>query len=341
MAAGSSLTVFGGCGGANPPADELWARVNGTTSFDVSASQCTAPPSTPAASATARPGCAELHHRYAEIGCRTASSSPPPPTAPASSSPPPSSSSTATPTRPTTSTPATSPPATRPRRPEKPIPVLRSGRSPSPKPAPPKSRTSSPPPKTARRSCSPPKGSSPPTKTPSKNRRSPATTTSTSGIRTPPTPPARRPSSAGSTPTTIYGNLDAAPQATPDGRYVVFTTANQLVETDTDHARDVYRFDAETGELIRVSTNVFGVGGNGPLRCRNLGSRTSEHHPNPTAISDDGQKIVFTTAEALSPARRQRRTRRLPLDARPASPSSPPDPSGFAPRETALGGFGP
>ena len=34
------LTVFGGCGGANPPADEIWARIDGTISVDVSASQC-------------------------------------------------------------------------------------------------------------------------------------------------------------------------------------------------------------------------------------------------------------------------------------------------------------
>ena len=33
--------VFGGCGGADPPADELWARVNGTTAVEVSASHCT------------------------------------------------------------------------------------------------------------------------------------------------------------------------------------------------------------------------------------------------------------------------------------------------------------
>ncbi len=32
--------VYGGCGGANPPADELWARVNDTTAVDVSASNC-------------------------------------------------------------------------------------------------------------------------------------------------------------------------------------------------------------------------------------------------------------------------------------------------------------
>ena len=74
------------------------------------------------------------------------------------------------------------------------------------------------------------------------------------------------------------------PQATPDGRYVVFTTASQLLDTDTDTARDVYRYDAETGELTRISINLFGVAGNGdfdvaiseatsPTTVRRLSSR--------------------------------------------------------------------
>lgn len=88
-------------------------------------------------------------------------------------------------------------------------------------------------------------------------------------------------------------------QATPDGHYAVFTTASQLVETDTDSSRDVYRVDAETGELIRISTNVFGVAGNGPFDAET--SSPTERHPT-TTISADGQKILFTTAEALSPA---------------------------------------
>jgi hypothetical protein len=93
--------------------------------------------------------------------------------------------------------------------------------------------------------------------------------------------------------------LGGGPQATPDGRSVVFTTANQLIESDTDKSRDVYRYDADAGELIRASTNISGVGGNGSFDAA-IGGPT-EHHPT-TTISDDGQKIVFTTVEALSSA---------------------------------------
>jgi hypothetical protein len=88
-------------------------------------------------------------------------------------------------------------------------------------------------------------------------------------------------------------------QATPDGHYVVFTSAIPLVETDTDASRDVYRVDAETGKLDRVSTNILGVGGNGPFDAF-IPSFTSDG-PKPGAVSDDGQKIVFTTSEPLAP----------------------------------------
>ena len=82
-------------------------------------------------------------------------------------------------------------------------------------------------------------------------------------------------------------------QMTPDGRYLVMTTVNQLLETDTDDARDVYRYDVEAGTLVRVSTNINGVAGNGfGLEAGIQGANT---------MWDDGQRIVFTTSEALSP----------------------------------------
>lgn len=82
-------------------------------------------------------------------------------------------------------------------------------------------------------------------------------------------------------------------QTTPDGRHLVLNTASQLLDTDTDTARDVYRYDVDTGQLTRVSTNVFGTAGNGDFDAR---------LPVDSAVSDDGKKIAFTTTEALSPA---------------------------------------
>jgi Tol biopolymer transport system component len=116
---------------------------------------------------------------------------------------------------------------------------------------------------------------------------------------------------------------------------VVLTTPDQLVEADADKSNDVYRVDAETGEAIRVSTNLVGTGGNGPLDAGIGGS--NEHHPT-TAISDDGQKIVFTTYEALSPLDGNEEP-----DVYLWTPSRvfliSTGSAGFAPRETAIGGF--
>jgi hypothetical protein len=88
-------------------------------------------------------------------------------------------------------------------------------------------------------------------------------------------------------------SIDFSAQSTPNGRYMVFTTYSQLLETDTDNARDIYRFDAETGELRRVSTNINGVAGNAD--GIDSGIAFSE------AMSDDGSKIAFESSEALSP----------------------------------------
>jgi Tol biopolymer transport system component len=94
------------------------------------------------------------------------------------------------------------------------------------------------------------------------------------------------------------------PQTTPDGRYLVFLTATPLLPTDTDEAIDLYRYDAESGLLSRASTRLTGVGGNGDFDVQiHIPPPTQvreDHHAN-TAISDDGQKVVFSTPEPLSP----------------------------------------
>jgi hypothetical protein len=79
---------------------------------------------------------------------------------------------------------------------------------------------------------------------------------------------------------------------TPEGRYFVISTASQLVPADTDTAPDVYRYDSATGALVRVSTAATGTGGN---------DSAFEALATGRSISADGQTIVFTTAEQLSP----------------------------------------
>ena len=53
-----------------------------------------------------------------------------------------------------------------------------------------------------------------------------------------------------------------SPRLSADGRYMVFTAFHPMVETDTDNSLDVYRYDAVTGEMTRVSVDKAGVGGN-------------------------------------------------------------------------------
>jgi hypothetical protein len=91
----------------------------------------------------------------------------------------------------------------------------------------------------------------------------------------------------------LQSNDVSAAQTTADGRYLVFATANQLLPSDTDEVADVYRYDADTGLLLRLSTDTSGSGGN------ELGVEVTLQ---PNAMSADGSTVVFQTNEALSPA---------------------------------------
>jgi hypothetical protein len=94
-------------------------------------------------------------------------------------------------------------------------------------------------------------------------------------------------------------------QVTPDGHYLALDTATPLLPTDSDNAADVYRYDADSGQLIRASTGATGTGGNADGFAAEFAGAFITHgaleHNSHYAISDDGQKIVFNTAEALSP----------------------------------------
>lgn len=101
-------------------------------------------------------------------------------------------------------------------------------------------------------------------------------------------------------------------QATDDGRFLVFASYSQLIDhgpqADTDTARDIYRYDAETGALTRLSTDLDGQGGNAPGQDAQItpidydfgGTNTSR--PTRLVMSDDGGSVVFITSEALAPS---------------------------------------
>lgn len=81
-------------------------------------------------------------------------------------------------------------------------------------------------------------------------------------------------------------------QMTPSGRYLVFTTVDGLVAGDDDGARDVYRYDAGTETMARVSASVAGGGGNNSAFDASISRQA--------AITSDGSTVIFGTAEALS-----------------------------------------
>jgi WD40-like Beta Propeller Repeat len=110
--------------------------------------------------------------------------------------------------------------------------------------------------------------------------------------------------------TTFVARLDtndiavpSAPYMSADGRYLAFTSSTQLVTsgpgTDTDTAVDLYRYDAQSGAILRLSTDTTGSGGNEPGLDATLSARGEG--PGSTAVTANGDTVVFISNEALSP----------------------------------------
>jgi hypothetical protein len=106
------------------------------------------------------------------------------------------------------------------------------------------------------------------------------------------------------------GNFGEAQTAGADGRYLLFATYAQLTGSDANAVSDIYRFDAETDELVRVSGGEGGFAADGnegahgsQIAPGNHGGRVFlQYELNNRAISEDGSRIVFSSADALSPA---------------------------------------
>ena len=100
-------------------------------------------------------------------------------------------------------------------------------------------------------------------------------------------------------------------QVTPDGRYLVFSSVARLTADDVNSAQDVYRYDAQTGALVRVSIGEPSY----PASSDNNNGANAEIGEPPTqavsggayadandggrAITDDGSEIVFVTSASL------------------------------------------
>jgi hypothetical protein len=130
-------------------------------------------------------------------------------------------------------------------------------------------------------------------------------------------PGGQTPASSDATLWSPAGVGEASAQAADDGRYLVFSSVARLVghgtQVDIDAARDVYRYDAETKTLDRVSLGEYGNDANGnaegfiaafPTVGIDPGGRVSpafaEQELATRAISEDGSIVVFTSVEPLS-----------------------------------------
>ena len=104
------------------------------------------------------------------------------------------------------------------------------------------------------------------------------------------------------------GNTVEAQTAGAEGQFLVFSTYAQLSTGDIDTAKDVYRYDAETGSLERVSLGEEGYSsnGNGSFDATimvgfDLATVQEKYELGSRAVSEDGARIIFKTAQPLSP----------------------------------------
>jgi hypothetical protein len=101
-----------------------------------------------------------------------------------------------------------------------------------------------------------------------------------------------------------------SPNVTPDGRFLVFESRGVLTADDssTTGAVQVFRYDAQTGALVRVSVGEGGFNDNGNAGESNANivaawryrGRVGPPRPDPT-MSNDGSYVFFESPVGLTP----------------------------------------
>jgi WD40-like Beta Propeller Repeat len=124
----------------------------------------------------------------------------------------------------------------------------------------------------------------------------------------------------GSSDSADWYKVDDRPvQATPDGRFLVFTSSRPgLTPGDTATTEQLFEYDAQTGELVRVTQGEDGYNDNGNdaaagvepisrgIKREFIESRTERLSGlggamNESNVADDGGVVVFTDVGRLSP----------------------------------------
>lgn len=105
-------------------------------------------------------------------------------------------------------------------------------------------------------------------------------------------------------------DLDRQAQATPNGQFLLFTSVGQLTSGDTSTVKQLFRYDAVTGELTRISVGQNGYNNNGNTETSPviLGPgaiferyAVSQNGPSPRLISNDGSFVFFESTNGLTP----------------------------------------
>jgi hypothetical protein len=103
-------------------------------------------------------------------------------------------------------------------------------------------------------------------------------------------------------------------QVTPDGRFLVFTSACHLTVGDTSTARQVFQYDAQTGNMVRVSAGLEGYNDDGNVTGEDPYGGALDAHIVVTEVgprgrggvfartmSDDGSFVFFQSPVGLTP----------------------------------------
>jgi hypothetical protein len=96
--------------------------------------------------------------------------------------------------------------------------------------------------------------------------------------------------------------------STPDGRFLVFYSRADLTPDDSSTALQIFRYDAQRNELVRVSIGNNGYNENGNTNVFNAFIPSSGYASAQVvgrdahrAVSNDGSIVVFASADALTP----------------------------------------
>jgi hypothetical protein len=96
---------------------------------------------------------------------------------------------------------------------------------------------------------------------------------------------------------------------TPDGRFLIFDSYGHLAPDDNDNAQDLYRYDFNTGQIIRLSFGHNGNDGNGNDSAYSVelpasgggvaGGPAETTEAFGRSISSDGSTVIFRTTAPL------------------------------------------